>query len=79
MMFHRKKKRAVTAYDIWNLVFVQGVLEKPGFYKVQHRKSLAILTRVTLKHRCHWVWVSKSAFGVAPLVFGAVIQLLSQR
>ena len=72
MMLYRAKKRAVTADDIQDLMMVRGVPGKPGFYLASHLKRLAILTKVNSKHRYPWVWVSESAFGVAPLVFGPV-------
>ena len=70
MMLHQAKGRAVTADDIRNLVVVFDVPGKSGFYKVQHRNRLPILTKLTSKHRYPRVWVSKSAFGTAPLTFG---------
>ena len=70
MMLYRAKKRAVTTDDIQDLMVVRGVPEKPSSYLVAHRKRLAIITKVTSKHRYPWVWVSESAFGVAPLAFG---------
>ena len=70
MMLFRAKKRAVTADDIQDLITVRGVPGRPGSYLVSHRKRLAIITRVASKHRYPWVWVSESAFGVAPFSFG---------
>ena len=67
--FYRARNRAVTADDIRNLVSVFDVPGKPGFYKVQHRKRFPILTKLSSKHRYPWVWVSKLAFGAAPLTF----------
>ena len=51
VMLYRAKKRAVMVDNIRNFVSVHGVLKKLGFFKVQHRKRLAILTRVSSKHR----------------------------
>ena len=52
---------------------VRGVPGKPGSYLASHRKRLAIITKVNSKHRCPWVWVSESAFGIAPLSFGPAV------
>ena len=70
MMLYRAKKRAVTAGDIQDLMTIRGVPGKPGFYLALHRKRFVIVSNVNSKHRYPWIWVSESAFGVAPLFFG---------
>ena len=70
MMLYRAKKRAVTADDIQDLMTIRGVPGKPGFYQALHRKRFVIVSNVNSKHRYPWIWVSESAFGVAPLFFG---------
>ena len=70
MMLYRAKKRVVTADDIQGLMTVRGVSGKPGFYLASHRKRFTIISKVNSKHRSPWIWVSESAFGVAPLFFG---------
>lgn len=52
MMLHFWKKRALIADDIRNLVKVSGITGKP--------------INVTTKNRLPWVWVSTTAFDLAP-------------
>lgn len=63
-------KRGVTADEVQDLISVQGVSGKAGFYKVQSRRHVVIVTNPPSKYRYQWVWVSECAFGSAPLTFG---------
>ena len=79
MMLYREKNNAMRADDIKNLVSVYDVPGKPSFYKVQHRKRFPILTKLYSKNRYPWVWVSASALGMVPLVFGPAADFSADR